>query len=100
MIIEVSKVIKIATVCGMGFGTSLLLKMNIDSLLKGVVEAEVYASDLATVKSMQADLIVATRDMENHLSGVKTKIIYLDSITDPEELKSKIEAAIEELKSE
>ena len=92
--------LKIATVCGMGFGTSLLLKMNIDSLLKGVVDADVQASDLSTVKSTQADLIVATKDMENHLSGVKTKIIYLDSITDPEELKTKLEAAIDELKSE
>ena len=91
--------IKIATVCGMGFGTSLLLKMNIDSILKGKVNADVQASDLATVKSTQADLIVATKDMENHLSGVKTKIIYLDSITDPEELKTKLKAAIDELKS-
>ena len=74
--------------------------MNIDSLLKGVVDADVQASDLSTVKSTQADLIVATKDMENHLSGVKTKIIYLDSITDPEELKTKLEAAIDELKSE
>ena len=92
--------LKIATVCGMGFGTSLLLKMNIDSILKGIVNADVQASDLATVKSTQADLIVATKDMENHLSGIKTKVIYLDSITDPEELKTKLEAAIDELKSE
>ena len=98
MIIKVSKSLIIATVCGMGFGTSLLVKMNIDSILKGRVDADVQASDLATVKSIHADLIVATKDMESHLSSIKTKIIYLDSITDKEELKSKLETAIEELK--
>ena len=96
----VSKVIRIATVCGMGMGTSLMIKMNIDSILKGIVDADVQASDLATAKGIQVDLIVAPKDMENHLSGVKAKIVYLKSITDKVELKSKLEAAIEELNSE
>ena len=38
---------KIVTVCGMGFGTSLMVKMAIDDLLSEIgFDAEVEASDV------------------------------------------------------
>jgi PTS system ascorbate-specific IIB component len=91
---------KILTVCGMGWGCSLMLKMNVNDLLKErniEREYEVVAGDLASVKTEGADVILGTRDMERHLQDVDAKIILLDSLTDKEELETKLFTTLEQL---
>jgi len=47
---------EIITVCGMGFGTSLMLKMTVDDILneKGI-KADVSALDVGSAKGRNAD---------------------------------------------
>jgi len=83
--------VRILTVCGMGFGTSLMLKMFIQDLLKELqVKAEVEVSDLGSVKGTPADLIVAPNDMKSHLAGMATPVIFIDNLIDKKELRSKL----------
>lgn len=82
---------RIATVCGMGFGTSMMLKLTVDRILRDEgIEAEVSPVDLGSVKSMQADLIVAPDDMETHLAGMKIPVVYIRNLVDKREIADKV----------
>lgn len=60
---------KILTVCGMGSGSSLILKINVDEILnKNGVSAEVEACDLGSVGGNNADLIISTQELKNQLA--------------------------------
>lgn len=82
---------KIYTVCGMGFGTSLMVKMTIDDILteKGV-KADVEAMDMGSAKGSSADLFVTSKDMKGSFPEVEQPVIYLDSMTDKKEIEEKV----------
>ena len=90
---------KIATLCGMGFGTSLMLKMFIDEMLtKWGIRAEILPWDLGSFKGGgKVDLIVAPKDMESHLHDSTTKVVLLQNITNRAELEEKVSQALKEL---
>lgn len=89
---------RIATLCGMGFGTSMMLKLFIDDILKAEgMKAEVVPWDLSTFKGQQADLIVAPKDMEPHLRSAGAPVVLINNLVDKAEIKSKVIAAINAL---
>jgi len=86
---------KIATLCGMGFGTSMMLKLFIDEILKAEgIKAEVIPWDLGSFKGQNADIIVAPTDMEQHLRSAAGKVVLIRNLVDKEEIKEKVFAAI------
>jgi PTS system ascorbate-specific IIB component len=88
----------IATLCGMGFGTSMMLKLFIDDILKAEgIKAEVNPWDLGTFKGNKADIVVAPVDMEPHLRDYPSKIVLIKNLVDKVEIKEKILKAIREL---
>ncbi len=84
---------KIAALCGFGMGSSLMLKMSIDELLKDWgLKAEILTWDLGSFKGApEVDLIVATREMKPHLKDAKSDVILLDNIVNKTELAEKLE---------
>jgi len=89
---------RIATLCGMGFGTSMMLKLFIDEILKAEgIKAEVVPWDLGTFKGQQADIIVAPVGMESNLRGTTTRVVLIKNLVDKAEIKTKILEAIKEL---
>ncbi len=88
----------IATLCGMGFGTSMMLKLFIDDILKAEgIKAETNPWDLGSFKGNKADIVVAPVDMEPHLRDYPAKIVLIKNLVDKEEIKTKILQAIREL---
>ena len=88
----------IATLCGMGFGTSMMLKLFIDDILKAEgIKAEVNPWDLGTFKGNKADIVVAPVDMEPHLRDYQGKVVLIKNLVDKAEIKEKILKAIREL---
>lgn len=86
---------KIATLCGMGFGTSMMLKLFIDEILKSEgIKAEILPWDLGSFKGQQADLIVAPTDMESHLRSASCKVVLIRNLVDKAEIREKVLAAI------
>jgi ascorbate PTS system EIIB component len=86
---------RIATLCGMGFGTSMMLKLFIDDILKlEGIKAEVIPWDLGSFKGQQVDIIVAPMDMESHLRSATAKVILIRNLVDKVEIKEKILEAI------
>jgi PTS system ascorbate-specific IIB component len=88
---------RIATLCGMGFGTSMMLKLFIDDILKAEgLTAEVVPWDLGSFKGQQADIVVAPTDMAMHLKGTRSKVVLIQNLVDKAEIKAKILAAMHE----
>ena len=88
---------RIATLCGMGFGTSMMLKLFIDEILKAEgIKAETIPWDLGTFKGQQADIVVAPTDMEMHLRTTNAKVVLIRNLVDKKEIKEKVMKAVEE----
>lgn len=87
---------KIMTVCGFGVGTSLLLKMTVDSILEEEgINGEVEASDMTSACGNSADLILTSKEIGKEIEGqVSGKLVYISNFMDKEEVKEKILKAI------
>lgn len=82
---------KIYTVCGMGFGTSLMVKMTVDDILKEIdKKADVEAIDMGSAKGLKADLFITSSDMEGTFPSVDAPVIYLKNMVDKAEIKEKV----------
>ena len=89
---------RIATLCGMGFGTSMMLKLFIDDILKAEgMKAEVVPWDLSSFKGQQADIIVAPKDMQSHLRSANATVVLINNLVDKAEIKTKVLTAINAL---
>ncbi len=84
---------KIVAVCGMGIGTSVLLKMNIEKVLMQLgLEATVEAVDMSTARSagFEANIVMTTPDLVDKLQGLPAEIIEVEHFFDLEELQTKL----------
>lgn len=88
--------LNIVTVCGMGVGTSLIMKMTVDDALKETgVDYKVEHWDMGTVKGKNPDLIVTTTEFEKKFKDLDN-VVYLENIMDKEEAKNKLTEYFEE----
>ncbi len=87
---------KIIAVCGMGIGTSVLLKMNAEKVLRELeLEATVEATDVKTARSSRdAQIILTTPDLVNELDGLPSEIIAIEHFFDLEEITEKLSKAL------
>ena len=87
---------KIIAVCGMGIGTSVLLKMNAEKVLKQLgIQATVEATDMKTAReSSDAQLILTTPDLAQLMTGLTPEIITIEHFFDLEELTRKLTASL------
>lgn len=89
----------IVTVCGMGMGTSLILKMSIDDILKkNKIEAEVEACDLGSMLGKVADLVVTTYELKSQIEDKGYNTIYVKNVIDKKGIEEKVMEAINNLK--
>ena len=82
---------RIMAVCGSGLGSSFMVDMSIEKVLKKIgVEAEVEHSDLASAVPGVADVFVMGKDLADSASVPKDKLIVLDNIISLPELEEKL----------
>jgi ascorbate PTS system EIIB component len=89
--------VKIIAVCGMGIGTSVLLKINAEKVLQMIgVEATVEAADMATARgaAFDAQIVLTTPELVESLKGLNAEIIPIDHFFDLEELNVKLSKAL------
>lgn len=91
---------RIATLCGMGFGTSMMLKLTIDDILRAEgIKAETIPWDLGSFKGNVVDIVVAPTDMESHLRDYPGKVVLIRNLVDKKEIGEKVLAAVKDLQS-
>lgn len=82
---------KIMTVCGLGQGTSLLLKMNVEEVMNSLgMDAEVDNTDLSSVALENPDLILAGEYHLDSLKDAAVPVIGISDFMDVEEIKNKL----------
>jgi PTS system ascorbate-specific IIB component len=88
---------KIVAICGAGVGTSGILKVNAERVLKSLdIEAEVTASDVASVGVAAADaqVILTSPELVDRIGKTFADIVVIENYFDLEELTRKIEKAL------
>lgn len=90
------KVQSIMCCCGSGLGSSMLVRMNVEKVLKGmgIVDIDVTHSSVSDATESAADLFVVGKDLEEFVSTLP-RIVVLDNIMDMEELETKLKAALQ-----
>ncbi|MBY2476709.1 PTS sugar transporter subunit IIB [Clostridioides difficile] len=94
-----SKKLNVLAVCGFGVGTSLILKMNVESALKSNnIDAEVSNTDITTATSCNADIIFTSNELYEQLkSTVCVPVVKIDNFMDLKEISDKGIEAINSL---
>lgn len=92
--------INIATVCGMGLGTSMMLASQVRNMLEEAkIDAKVQAVDLGSFKSQPSDIVVTTTGMAKNVEGTKAIVVLIDNLVNKEEVSTKVMAAVEEFQN-
>jgi PTS system ascorbate-specific IIB component len=88
---------KIIAVCGMGIGTSVLLKMNAEkALLQLGVAATVEATDIETARAAtDASILLTTPDLVDRLQGLNGQVISIEQLFDLGEITEKLAVALQ-----
>lgn len=91
--------LKIVTICGCGMGSSVILKMNTDKVLKELgVEAELNVSDITTGKgaARDADLVLISKELAYLVKDIDKPVIELTNFVKKDEMREKLEAYLRE----
>lgn len=85
------KRIKVMAVCGFGVGSSMLLKMKIDDVLKQHdIKAEVFTADVATAPSTTCDIIFTSKEIYAQLKEkVKVPVVQINNFMNKTEIEEK-----------
>ncbi|HEY7463695.1 MAG TPA: PTS sugar transporter subunit IIB [Candidatus Limnocylindria bacterium] len=90
---------KILTVCGMGLGTGLVLRMSTEAALQriGVDDAVVEVADIGTAKGMGAgyDIVLTSSELAEQLGPVKGRLITVQNFIDKNEIETKLREALD-----
>lgn len=84
---------KIMCACGSGLGSSLMVEMNIQDVLRGmgIEGVEVVHSTVSDVHPGAADLFVVGRDLADFVTDVPAEtVVVLTNIIDKAELEQKL----------
>ncbi len=88
---------KVVTICGAGIGSSGILKVNAERALARLgLEAEVTATDLASLASTAADaqIILASSEFLDAIGATNADVILIENYFDLQELTEKLERAL------
>ena len=95
--------LKIMTVCGFGTGTSMILKMKVDEVLKKhdlLNKIEAFPCDVTSAATELCDLCFTSNELSNQLSGVvSSPLIVINNFLDENEIEEKGLEIIKELLS-
>ncbi len=90
------KEVRVLTVCGMGFGTSLMLLMNAQDLgKKHDVKVTGEACDLGSYKGRPGDVIIASSEIASQIQPEGKPVIAITNLIDNAELEEKMKPYFE-----
>ncbi|MEJ3403558.1 PTS sugar transporter subunit IIB [Rathayibacter sp. YIM 133350] len=88
---------KIIVLCGVGVGTSAILKLNAERALERLdVEADVSATDAAGVAVAAADaqVILTSPELVAHIGQTNADVVVIENYFDLDEVTAKLERAV------
>ena len=89
---------KVLICCGSGLGSSLMISMNIEEVLKAEgIKADVHHIDLASARGAKVDVMVGTLDIAPQLEGLAPYVVPLKTIFDKKEIREKLVPVLREI---
>lgn len=88
---------KIVAVCGMGIGTSVLLKMNAEKVLSDLgVDADIEAADMGVARgaAQTADIVLTSEELASEIGDVPAQVIVINNFFDLDEITEKLTVAV------
>jgi PTS system ascorbate-specific IIB component len=88
---------KIVTICGAGIGSSGILKVNAERVLKKLdIDATVVAADIASLPSVISDaqVILTSSEFVDAIGKTFADVIVIENYFDTAELTAKLDAAL------
>lgn len=88
--------LKVLAVCGLGMGTSLILRMTVETVLARLgIDAVVENTDMSTARSTKADVIIGQRMHVIELEGLAPVAVTIDDFIDDVALETRLRAGLE-----
>ncbi|MCW8112799.1 PTS sugar transporter subunit IIB [Yersinia intermedia] len=85
---------KILTVCGLGMGSSLILKMNVESVLRKFgIQASVEHMDVSSAASANADLVITNAELVDNLQHLTCPVVIVNNYIDNQEIARALQQA-------
>ena len=88
---------KVVTICGAGIGSSGILKVNAERVLRRLdIEADVVAADIGSLAQVAADaqVILTSAEFVEAIGKTFADVIIVENYFDTDELTTKLEAAL------
>lgn len=90
--------IRVFAVCGMGLGTSTILKSRLKKALDSQgVEYSLEVTDASSASGQQADLIFTSDELAGKIRNKDARIVIINNFTDREEITEKARSAVADL---
>ena len=88
---------KIVAICGVGMGTSGILKVNAERVLDRLgIDAEVSASDIGSIEraASNAQIVLTSPELVERIGKTNADVIVVNNYFDLEELEQKLDEAL------
>ncbi|MBV2365636.1 PTS sugar transporter subunit IIB [Streptomonospora nanhaiensis] len=88
---------KILAVCGMGIGTSVLLKSNAERAARELgLDADVEVADIGTARgaAATADVVLTSGELAAELGDLGVPVVVIDNFVDGTEVRDKLASAV------
>lgn len=88
---------KIVAICGAGIGSSGILQVNAERVLRKLeIDADVIAADLESLARLAADaqVILTSVEFVDLIGATRADVIVIDNHFDTQELREKLEKAL------
>jgi PTS system ascorbate-specific IIB component len=86
----------VLTVCGVGMGTSLILRMTAEKVFDELgLRARVTATDASSARSMPADIVIGQELHTSEFEGKVPVVVTVDNFLDTDEMRRRLLAAME-----
>lgn len=90
--------IKVFAVCGMGLGTSTILKSRLKQALDSQgVDYSLDVTDASAASGQQADLIFTSDELAQKIRNKDAKVVIINNFTDRKEINEKAQSAVAEM---
>jgi ascorbate PTS system EIIB component len=84
------KKLRIMVVCGFGLGSSMVLRMTLDAVLKEEgIKAETFCSDEATSRGEKFDIVFTSQPLVKLFSGISQPVIVIQNFLSKAEVREK-----------
>lgn len=89
---------RVMVVCGFGLGSSMILKLKLDEVLKANnLSVETFCTDMTTAAGERFDVVLTSVDIAEKFSNVKQPVVVVKNFLDKAEIESKALPVIREL---